>query len=165
MRFPLLAALLLSLFPLFAGATECPKGDNEATLTFSRVMRNFGRFTGIADSVAVNGMQNPAAIRNSDIQNAIDKLDLAATCASAVVHDSSGSLLPLKAGDLRGPEHDAYVKLVRDTMQDFEDGLEAYQGVYQDLLAAPPAIRTFEKAKTWADEIDARATRAHALLQ
>jgi len=164
MRFPLLAALLIFL-PLLAGAAECPLGDHETALTLSRVMRNFGRFTMIADSVAVNGLQNPAAIKNSDIQNAIDKLVLAEACAAAVVHDSNESLLPLKAGDLRGPERDAYVKLLHETMQDFEDGLVAYQSVYQDLLAAPPASRTFEKAKAWADEIDARATRAHVLLQ
>ncbi|MGZ3652467.1 MAG: hypothetical protein ACXVB9_19430 [Bdellovibrionota bacterium] len=164
MRFPLLTLLALFL-PLLAGAAECPKGDHEASLTLSRVMRNFGRFTMIADSVAINGLQNPASIGDSDIQNAIDKLVLAEACAAAVVADRDESLLPQKAGDLHGADRDAYIKLLRDTMQDFADGLRAYQGVYQDLLAAPPALRSFEKAKKWADEIDARATRAHALLQ
>jgi hypothetical protein len=156
--------MALLFLPIIAHSSECPLGPREDALTLSRVMRNFGSFTLSADSVATLGESDPASIKESDLQTAITKLQLAQACAFAVVHDEAGTLLPLKAEDLKGAAREAYIKLFRDTMQDFLEGLQAYEAVFRGIQARAPASRSYADAVKWSKEIDDRATRAHGMF-
>jgi hypothetical protein len=159
-----LFVLTLLFFPFFANAADCPLGPRENALTLTRVMRNFGSFTLSADSVATLGQSDSGSIKEADLQTAVTKLQLAEACAFAVVHDDAGKLLPLKAEDLKGAARDAYIKLFHDTMQDFLEGLQAYEAVFREIQAQAPALRNYADAVKWSKEIDDRATRAHGMF-
>jgi hypothetical protein len=126
-------------------------------------MRNFGRFTLPADRAAQKGMMDPSSVSDADLAAAADTLVLAEDCARAVVEDPSEALLPSKAEKLRGEARDAYVKLYRDTMKDFWEGLRSYEAAVRDVLKQ--ASRDFTPVRDWSKEVSARATRAHELLQ
>lgn len=164
-RSSLASFCLRAFFPLLSRAEVCPLGPKEDTLQLSRVMRNFGSFTLPADSVARLGQSAPSSVHDADLQTALSKLQLAEACATAVVHDSTGALLPFKAGELQGAARDAYVKLFHDTMQDFLEGLEAYETVFRGILAEAPAARGYAEALRWSKEIGERANHAHEILQ
>jgi hypothetical protein len=157
------------LFSLFfcipALAQACPLGNGETTLTLERVMRNFGRFTLPADRLAQRGTMDPAGISDQDLRDAIEALKNAESCASAVVSDRTDALLPSKVEKLSGDARAKYVQLFRDTMENFLEGLRAYETSVGVVLATAIPQRSFADVRKWSDEIEARATKAHELLQ
>lgn len=160
MRFLFLA---LALLPSFAGA--CPLGDKESKLTLYRVMTNFGRYTLAPDRVTRKGLADPAAVTDAEIADAAASIQVAESCAAAVVGDRTDSLLPSKARHLTGAERDAYIQLFRDTMAFFLESLKAYEQSFRDQAALPRAQRNFTGTRTAAADMMANATKAHELLQ
>ena len=163
MRIPFFLFLALALVPQLGFA--CPLGKGETQLTLERVMRNFGRFTLPAMTVAQNGTASPASVKDSDLREAIDALKQAESCAQAVVNADGKSLLPSRADGLQGPERDAYIHLFLDTMKNFLEGLGSYEGALATVLGTPAEKRDFSSVQSWNLEIQDRATRAHGILQ
>lgn len=160
--------LVLSLlFVPLASMADCPLGAKEDHLTIQRVMRNFGRFVMVADSVALNGV-NPIekpAIKDADISEAITKLGFAIDCSSEVLKNPTGDLLPSKLNLMTDEKEKAEIADDFVTfMGDFHDGLVEYQDMFKKLLAQPATDRNFDEVNNKRQELDDLVERAHKKL-
>lgn len=155
---------VLALFPVAALAV-CPLGEKETHLTVHRVMRNFGRFTMDADYLCVKASNPAEKVMDAEITEAITKLDMAIDCASEVLKNPTGELLPSKLNLMNDEKEKA--DLVDDYiyfMTDFKDGLTQYRDLFKNLLAQPAAERNFTEADEKRQELDHLVTRAHKKL-
>lgn len=84
----ILLTLCLMFLPM-ASMAICPLGAKEDHLTVQRVMRNFGRFVGVADNVCVLALNSwrHEPIPDAKLTEAIDKLSMAIDCANDVLKD------------------------------------------------------------------------------
>lgn len=155
--------LVLTLLSTQA-ALACPLGKNEEHLTIQRVMRNFGRFTLKADSVATKGVVPFETVTDLEITAAIEDLGLAISCANAVIESPQGDLLPSHASTLTGEEQKNYILLFVKFMNEFEAALKNYQTIYQTLLSTPVASRSFKYAHEHSQQLEVFVDRAHKEL-
>ncbi len=100
MTFTKLLLCCLVLFPCLADA--CPLGAGEEALTFTRVMRNFGRNIAGADRAARKGELAPGEVTEAELRAAVVGLKVAGSCADTVATDRTGALYPRKAAELSG---------------------------------------------------------------
>ncbi|PIS10086.1 MAG: hypothetical protein COT73_11235 [Bdellovibrio sp. CG10_big_fil_rev_8_21_14_0_10_47_8] len=158
--------LILSLIAPFALAEnmECPRGSKENELVLARVMRNFGRFTLNADSVALKSQQSSEDIQDKSLQEARRDLAIAAVCAETVLNNPTGDLLPEKAHQLQGQERQVFVRDFLEFMARFHDALLQYQAAFDQALKVSPHQRSFSEIQKNKRMIDDLANEAHRHL-
>lgn len=161
MRYILLAALFGSFCPPLLA---CPLGKGEAQLTVQRVMRNFGRFTLKADKNALRGKNPFDHVSSNEIRDSIADLDLAISCAEAVLAAPTGLKLPTCTQSLSGKMYDDYVSLYLQLMRDYSAGLREYQQIFKDILDRPENNRSFDAAYNYSKELEKLVDAAHKSL-
>ncbi len=146
-------------------AHACPLGQNEQTLTIGRVMRNLGRFYMPTEMIYIKGTNsNEDPITNAELANAADKLNIAITCADAVIKNPSGDLLPSKAAFLSGEALTEYIEDLVYYMTDFKTALAEVRELLGKLEMQSPADRKFEELKEKCQEVDDLINHAHKKL-
>jgi hypothetical protein len=147
-------------------ASACPLGEKEATLNVHRVMRNFGRYMGPAEDVAFKATDpyGVEKVQDQEITDAAAKLDIAISCADAVLANPTGELLPDKSVFLEGKEKADYIDSYLYFMEEFKTGL----GEFRDLLLATVAqkveARDYAALKRKGDELNDLINHAHKRL-
>lgn len=157
-------ALALAFLPL-AALADCPLGANETHLTVHRVMRNFGRFTIDADYLCIKSQNPNESVQDTEIAEAITKLDMAIGCAEQVLKDPTGDVLPSKLELMTDEKEKA--ELVDDYiyfMTDFKDGLLQYRDLFKKLQLQPGLERNFTEANEKRLELNELVGRAHKKL-
>lgn len=162
-----LFALSFLFLPLVSLAADCPLGAKEDHLTVNRVMRNFGRFIMYADGVCVKSQNSweKDSIEDSEISEAIGKMDLVVACAEQVLKDPTGDVLPGKLLIMKDEKEKQ--ELVDDYiyfMTDFKDAVIDYRELFKKLLAQKKSERNFDEANAKRLEVDALVERAHKKL-
>jgi len=158
-----LIALFLLFTPLFSIAADCPFPANEDHLTIGRVMRNFGRVM-YADGICIDA-QTPwkrEQIKDSEITEAIEKLDEVIACAEAVLKSPTGDLLPSKLNLIK--DEAAKQEIIDDYiyfMTDFKDAVIDYRKIFKKILTQKPAERSFDEANAKRLEVNTLVDRAH----
>jgi len=156
----------LILTPM-AALADCPLGEHESTLTVGRIMRNFGRFTMVADSIAADGVDpwGHKPVTAAQMTEAIDKLSQSIDCADAVLKNPTGDLLPGKLTFITDEkERAAFVDDYVYFMTDFKDGLIEYREIFKKLQAQKPEDQKFDEANSKREELDNLVNRAHKKL-
>jgi len=158
----ILGVLLVTLSPLSASADEfCPKSPREDRLTFHQVMINFGRFTLAADSTTQKGSFAPSSVTDDEFKKAIAGLGKALDCTEAVLHDTTGTLVPEKLNQLPPEQRAAYHKIFIDNMQLFAASLRDYHAEYQSLHLQDPMARKFDGAVVLKERVREMARKSH----
>lgn len=159
-------ALALPLLLTTTMASACPLGEKEDVLTIQRVMRNFGRFILAAEMVTLkaNNPNETAFVQDKEFTEAAAKIDIAISCADAVIANPSGRLLPDNALELQG---DALVDYI-DSLVYFMDEFKTSMTEFRDLLLLTASKKVEERdylaLKEKNEEIDKLVLRAHKRL-
>jgi hypothetical protein len=119
--------ILLAIFPLAIEA--CPISPKEDHLTISRVMRNFGRYSRDAESLALTGKDFPLDVKESILDKAISDLNIVVTCAEAVINNPTGDLLPVAVDDYTGFERENYILKFINFMHEFKASTLHFQSL------------------------------------
>lgn len=157
--------LSLILASSFASAA-CPLGENETTLTVHRVMRNFGRYTSPAEDIAFK-TTNPYSnekVEDAEYTAAAASLDIAISCADAVLANPTGELLPDKSVFLEGKEKADYIDSYIYFMEEFKTGLGEFRDLLLATLAQKPEARDYPALKRKGDELNDLINHAHKRL-
>lgn len=160
----LVLALTLILGSSYASA--CPLGEKETTLNVHRVMRNFGRYMSPAEEVAFK-VTNPFGVEKVADQEFVDaaaKLDIAISCADAVVANPTGELLPDKVVFLEGQAKADYIDSYVYFMGEFKDGLAEFRDMLLATVAQKVEVRDYAALKRKADELNKLINRSHKRL-
>lgn len=99
----------------------CPLGAKDTKLTLQRVMINFGKFT-----MKAEGLARVGSATDEEIAAAVSDLETAAACAQAVIDGGDEDLMPSKAHDLTGTDHDQFVAQFKQAMGMFRSALDAF---------------------------------------
>lgn len=153
--------ILLSVALLPVSGNACPLGAGETTLTFTRVMRNFGRGIFGADQATKKGLASPASVADTELVNAQSGISVAMNCAEAVLLDRSGVLVPRKTASLVGEARERYLKVFLQRMKEFHEELGRYRAIYLRILETPVAERDFTTAGNQMRAVAESAARAH----
>lgn len=162
-----LFAMSFLFLPLVSMAAECTLGAKETHLTVNRVMRNFGRFIMYADGVCVKSRNTweRDSIKDSELTEALGKLDQVIECAEQVLRNPTGDVLPNKLLIMKDEKEKQ--ELVDDYiyfMVDFKDAVIEYRDIFKKLLSQKPAERNYDEANDKRLEVDALVDRAHRKL-
>jgi hypothetical protein len=140
---------------------ECPKDKGEAQLSFTQVMLNFGRFLRPADSTALKGMDFPGDVTAGDVQQAVNGIDVALSCAAVVLTEPP--ILPEKVKRMPPADAAIYSERVCRYMESFRALLVGYR----DLFVALPETRNkadFEALYEQSRKVRGSAAEAHENL-
>lgn len=163
MKFILIFLLALSHSAL---ALDCPLGKNEDHLTFARVMRNFGRFTLDAQSVAIKGVNPNEVVTNEELALGVTKLNTAIDCNTIILEDhQTGNLRPDKISKLSESERAEYLIHFYAYLTEFKVTLIDLQNTLSDFLKLDPSQRDYKLLKAKSDEVDRVADQAHKFLE
>jgi hypothetical protein len=157
--------LLALLFLPMATMAACPLGAKETRLNVNRLMRNFGKAVSDADYICFKAKNPIETVTDSDINEAINKLDMGIECAEEVLKDPTGEVLPGKLLIMTDEKEKA--ELVDDYvyfMTDFKDALIEYRDLYKALLAQKPSERNFTEVDEKRKDVDNLVMRAHKKL-
>jgi hypothetical protein len=127
----------------------CPLGVKDTKLTLQRVMINFGKFT-----MKAEGLARVGSATDEEIAAAVSDLETAAACAQAVIDGSDEDLMPSKAHDLTGTDHEQFVAQFKQAMGMFRSALDAF--------AAALNRRDFADAQTQKKLVNDIADEAHS---
>ncbi|MBO9665982.1 MAG: hypothetical protein J7501_04150 [Bdellovibrio sp.] len=155
--------LSLSVLPLVSVA--CPLGPKEDHLTISRIMRNFGKGFDKAETVARKASDPWDAANDNDFKAGIEGLNMAISCAAAVLANPTGELLPSKLMLMTDEAQkkeltDAYIYF----MEDFKEGLTEYRDLLTQNLAKKPEERDFAAIIHMNEQMNKRINKAHKSL-
>ena len=159
-------ALALPLLLTTTMASACPLGEKEDVLTIQRVMRNFGRFILAAEMVTLkaNNPNETKSVHDKEFVEAAAKIDVAISCADAVIANPSGRLLPDNALELQGDALAEYIDSLVYFMDEFKTSLTEFRDLL--LLTASQKVeqRDYLALKEKNEEIDKLVLRAHKRL-
>ncbi len=156
---PLITAIFLTPAASFA----CPLGNNETTISFARIMRNFGRFTLTPDSVALKGWQGEAVLEE-EVTKSINDLDITLSCAQIILQDTAKNLMPPKYYLLTGNEQNEYNEDFMRFMNQFVVALNEYKELFIELEKQNLDAWNFEKLYKKSQELTEIANTAHNFL-
>ncbi|MGE0634685.1 MAG: hypothetical protein AB7O96_19890 [Pseudobdellovibrionaceae bacterium] len=155
--------ILISIVFLASFSSACPLGKNESHLTVQRVMRNLGRFTLHAESVTLKGINPHDTVQDSELQKAIDDLDIAMSCLQAVIQNPKGDLLPSHSQTFKGQGLEDYIHLYIALMREFKIVLFDFQKMLKAILLTT-GQRNFDIPRNHMLVIDEYVTRAHQAM-
>lgn len=127
-------------------------------------MRNLGRFLMPSEMVVLKGLNPAEKIKDTDILDAITKLDVAISCIDAVIASPTGDLLPTKAQGLEGAAKADYVERYVYYMDSFKTLMVEFREMLEQAAALPAEGRNFQDLKVKMEEIDKTVNHAHKRL-
>ena len=147
-------------------ASACPMGEKETTLNVHRVMRNFGRYMSPAEEIAFKTTDpySNEKVADSEYTDAAAKLDIAISCAAAVLANPTGELLPDKSVFLEGKEKADYIDSYLYFMDEFKTGLGEFRDLLLATVAQKPEARDYQALKRKGDELNSLINHAHKRL-
>lgn len=152
------------IFSISVSATACPLGPGDSELTFSRVMQNFGRLLIKSDSIVRAGQSAPWELSAKDIQEALDGINGAISCAQKSLESKDKSLLPKAAQNLSGDALKVYRTKFNKYMAEFKAILEKHQALFETNLKVDPSARNFKTGVVIERQIREKAAEAHEAL-
>ncbi|WP_413292724.1 hypothetical protein ACLSU7_14995 [Bdellovibrio sp. HCB185ZH] len=159
----LLAIALLAPAMSLAQVT-CPLRNGESELTINRVMRNFGKYTVDAETVARKIGDPWDKLTDKDIQVAVENLNIAIACADAVLVNPTEAVLPTK-GSLMDEKAKAELKeYYLYFMDDFKTFLIEYRDLLAKTLATPESQRDLAAIVAKNQEMNDKVNHAHKKL-
>lgn len=160
--------LILSLSMILTSlmASACPVGEKETTLNVHRVMRNFGRYMSPAEMVAFKATDpyGVEKVQDPEIIDAAAKLEIAISCADAVLANPTGELLPGKVVFLEGKAKADYIDSYIYFMEEFKTGLTEFREMLLAVVAQKVEVRDYKALKRKADELNDTINHAHKRL-
>jgi hypothetical protein len=139
----------------------CPVGPNEETLTLSRVMRNFDKYSRLAQSSVGRGLENPTSVSNVEIEQVITDFTVIDSCTEAVLSSEGFDLLPVKAKRLTGQEQIDFIAKYFDYMTRFKAEAILYSDEFETLRSQTIEERDFTKANRTKKSFNALIDDAH----
>lgn len=161
-----LLILSLSLILTSSLASACPVGEKETTLNVHRVMRNFGRYMSPAEMVAFKATDpyGVEKVQDPEIVSAAAQLEIAISCADAVLANPTGELLPDKVVFLEGKAKADYIDSYIYFMEEFKTGLTEFREMLLAVVAQKVEVRDYKALKRKADELNDTINHAHKRL-
>ncbi|MFS4457673.1 hypothetical protein [Bdellovibrio sp. HCB2-146] len=159
-----LLALALPFLLTTTLASACPLGEKEDVLTIQRVMRNFGRFILAAEMVTLKANNPNEKVQDKEFTEAAAKLEVAISCADAVIANPSGRLLPDNALDLEGEALADYIDSLVYFMDEFKTSLTEFRDLLTLTASQKVEERDYSALTAKTEEIDKLVLRAHKRL-
>jgi hypothetical protein len=160
----ILLAIALLAPAMSLAQVACPLRNGETELTINRVMRNFGKYTSDAETVARKIGDPWDKLTDQDIQAGINGLNVSIACADAVLANPAEAVLPSK-GSLMDPKAKAELKeYYLYFMDDFKTFLVEYRDLLVKILATPVAQRDLAAIVAKNQEMNQKVNHAHQKL-
>lgn len=151
--------LVVLMTPLFLKA--CPIGEKEDHLTIQRVMRNLGRFLMPTELIIYSATNSQETISVTELQQAVEKLNLAESCTTEVISNPSGDLLPLSVQQMSEENRQEYIEELVFYMTELRRALQELVQLIQPSVTGEIDLNLC-RAKL--REIDRIVNRAHQKL-
>ncbi len=159
----LLAIALLAPAVSLAQVT-CPLRNGETELTINRVMRNFGKYTADAETVARKIGDPWDKLTDQDIQAGINGLNVSIACAEAVLANPTEAVLPSKGALMNDKDKAELKEYYLYFMDDFRTCLTQYRDLLVKTLATPANQRDLAAIVSKNQEMNQKVTHAHQKL-
>ncbi len=155
--------LLLTAIALLTttSALACPLGPNEEALSLSRVMKNFDKFSRLADSSVRKGLEDKTSVTDVELEQVVSNLEVVASCAVAVLTSESFDLLPAKAKRLTGQEQKDLIAKYLDYMSRFKAETILYSEEFARLRSFEMSERDFANANLRKQSFSELVDEAH----
>lgn len=153
-----LSALIFLVHPM---AFACPLGAGEEKLTLQRVMRNFDKYTRLADSSVRRGSESASSVTDSEIEQVLSDFTVFNSCIDAVLTSNDMDLYPSKAKRLNGKEQEDFIAKYLDYMERLKVSATSYSSEFESLKSQPIEQRNFSHTVEIKKSFDDLVSEAH----